>query len=144
MLAGTNSDCGGLGAGPLPDTFPNGCNCLNNVVFTHVECHHIVIRAWVLKCFIHISLFKCLGFKSLICGSCTGSMMLRYIHTLLKMTHPSWDPNSFYLGLIPYRTGTQHPNSKRDPAFLGKRSQELSFFFRTKAMIRKNYIVGIF
>ena len=63
---------------------------------------------------------------------------------LLKMTNPSWDPTSFYLGLIPYRIGTQHPNSRRDSSFLGKRCREQKYFFRTKMKIRKNYIVGIF
>ena len=60
------------------------------------------------------------------------------------MTNPSWDPTSFYLGLIPYRIGTQHPNSRRDSSFLGKRCREQKYFFRTKMKIRKNYIVGIF
>ena len=64
--------------------------------------------------------------------------------TLLKMTNPSWDPTSFYLGLIPYRIGTQHPNSRRDFSFLCKRCREQKYFVRTKMKIRKNCIVGIF
>ena len=60
------------------------------------------------------------------------------------MTNPSWDPTSFYLRLIPYRIGTQHPNSRRDSSFLGKRCREQKYFFRTKMKIRKNCIVGIF
>ena len=64
--------------------------------------------------------------------------------TLLKMSNSSWDPASFYLGWIPYRIGTQHPNSRRDSSFLGKRCREQKYFFDTKMKIRKNYIVGIF
>ena len=66
------------------------------------------------------------------------------LSTLLKMTNHSWDPTSFYLGLIPYRIGTQHLNSRRDSSFLGKSCREQQYFFRTKMKIRKNCIVGIF